>query len=268
MELQQRRVLVVRPRSLPDSGADRFVEQLAGAGAEPLHYPVMAIAPVAAPRGKASPCDALERIKQRVSALADYRAVIFVSRPAACLGGDWIGHYWPQLPVGVRFYAVGGGTAQVLAERGIDAVVPAEEMTSEGLLALPDLQQLSGEKVLICRGCGGRELLAEELRQRGAEVHYAELYRRQLCSDYRQPIYTALESGVDALAVHSGELLQALLALLPEPLRARLKTVPLLVPGQRLAALAGDAGFQQLVVAANALPECMVSALGRWYIKH
>ena len=42
--------------------------------------------------------------------------------------------------------------------------------SSEDILLLDELADISGSKVAIVRGIGGRELLAESLRQRGAEV--------------------------------------------------------------------------------------------------
>ena len=266
MALQGCRVLVIRPRLLPEWGADQFVEQLAAAGAEPFHYPVMAIRPFTIAQTGNVESPECQSITSRVISLANYSAAVFVSRVAAHLGAGWIDCYWPQLPVTTRFYAVGGSTAQVLDDKGISAVAPGADMTSEGLLALPELQQLDDQKVLIFRGCGGRELLAETLRQRGAQVHYAELYRREVIADYQQQIRASLRAGIDAVAVHSGEALDALQQLLPTSLHRVLKNSPLLVPGQRLASLARDAGFQQIAVSPNALPQSMVSTLGRWYI--
>ena len=266
MSLQGRRILVVRPQQLPALGDDQFVQQLGAAGAEPLHCPVMAIEPFAIPDAN-SPCSAtLETIKSQVLDLASYHAAIFVSRPAAYLGAQWITHYWPQLPVGVQCYAVGDSTAVVLAQQGIQAAAPQQQLNTEGLLLLPGLQQLHDKKVLVFRGCGGRESLAETLRDRGAAVHCAELYQRQQINDCQQQIGQALQSGLDAVVVHSGELLQALLQLLSKPQRHKLQSLPLLVPGQRLQLLAQRAGFENIVVSATALPQGMVSALSRWYI--
>jgi uroporphyrinogen-III synthase len=77
----------------------------------------------------------------------------------------------------LTWIAVGAATARVLAERGIDALRPANE-SSEGILALAPLNHVVGQRVLICAGRGGRPLLAEELTKRGARVSSLALYER------------------------------------------------------------------------------------------
>ena len=44
---------------------------------------------------------------------------------------------------------------------------------------MPALQQLPGQRCVVVRGVGGRELLAETMRARGAEVEYLNVYERQ-----------------------------------------------------------------------------------------
>ena len=77
----------------------------------------------------------------------------------------------------LTWIAVGSATARVLAERGIDALRPANE-SSEGILALSPLSRVVGQRVLICAGRGGRPLLEEELTRRGARVTSLALYER------------------------------------------------------------------------------------------
>ena len=76
-----------------------------------------------------------------------------------------------------NIWAVGAATARQLAECGLSARVP-EPASSEGLLeALP--ADLSGQRLALIKGAGGRRLLARELRARGAVVQIICTYRRR-----------------------------------------------------------------------------------------
>lgn len=78
-----------------------------------------------------------------------------------------------------RVIAVGQTTQQALFDKNISAICP-QQHTSEGVLLLPELSatNLCQKNVLIVRGDGGRELMAEQLSQRGAKVEYLESYQR------------------------------------------------------------------------------------------
>lgn len=108
-----------------------------------------------------------------------YAGVIFVSANAARRGLDVVAGCWPQWPYQLPLYAVGKGTAAVLDAAGLDVILP-ERADSEGLLALPALADVDGQRFLMFRGEGGRELLRDTLQTRGATVDVLELYRRVL----------------------------------------------------------------------------------------
>ncbi|MDN5863028.1 MAG: uroporphyrinogen-III synthase [Salinisphaera sp.] len=104
---------------------------------------------------------------------------VFISRNAV----DWL---W-RLPVDsmrllndCRLFAVGPATAARLHEYGLTQVAtPEVGADSESLLALRLLAAPHNEQILIVRGCGGRELIATTLRERGAVVEYLEVYERR-----------------------------------------------------------------------------------------
>ena len=110
--------------------------------------------------------------------LDQYHAVFFVSTNAAQLALQALQRLWPRWPVGVHWLAVGPATAEVLSAAGMAAQSPRTGFDSEALLELDCLRHLPGKRVLICRGDGGRELVAETLQRRGAEVDVLALYRR------------------------------------------------------------------------------------------
>lgn len=75
---------------------------------------------------------------------------------------------------GARVAAVGPGTARALAEHGISADIVPERFIAESLLEA--LEQLPIERALVVRAREGRDVLAEELRGRGAQVDVVALY--------------------------------------------------------------------------------------------
>jgi uroporphyrinogen-III synthase len=79
-----------------------------------------------------------------------------------------------------RVFAIGDSTKQALLTLGVEKVFsPAEEQEhSEGLLKLPELLNISHTNIVVFRGNGGRELIANTLKQRGAAITYIESYQR------------------------------------------------------------------------------------------
>ncbi len=187
--------------------------------------------------------------------------VVVVSPFAAECLVDALDRYWPQLPVGIDYYAVGASTAAALHHHlGVRVRVPppdSGEDTSEALLRLASLRALDGQRVLLVAGEGGRPLLADTLEARGATVTRLAVYRRRLL-DPAPPLQARLAEGdFRALVVSSGEILEYL---------ARWCTgaalnQPLIVSSARLATLAGKLGFRAPVVARGATPTALATAV-------
>jgi len=198
-----------------------------------------------------------------IQGLNRFDAVIVVSKPAARIGVDLLNRYEPQ-PSSPSWFSVGAATAQILADNGLSVGFPAEGDDSEALLELPSLREAVARpfsRVLIMRGEGGRELLAERLRELGASVEYLELYRRGL------PQYppTALPDRIEAerlngLVVSSGQGFEHLRQLAGDawPALARL---PLFVPSPRVAELARAAGALTVVDCRGASAAALLTAL-------
>ena len=211
--------------------------------------------------------DALAESAEQRALILDlhrYCAVIVVSKPAARFGLALLDRYWPQPPQAPRWFAVGAATAQILQEYGLSAMYPAQGDASEALLAMPELSAaltVHSPRVLIMRGEGGREFIAERLRGQGVTVDYLQLYRRN------QPAYppTLLIEQLTAqrlngISVSSGEGLAHLLQLAGAawPQVARL---PLFVPSARVAEQARAAGAEIVVDCCGASATALLAAL-------
>ena len=206
---------------------------------------------------------AIQDLEDKVLQLDCYQSLIFVSNNAVSFGGEVINNYWPQFPLKVDVIAVGPTTAEAASERfACEVIQPSSGMTSEDILRLPQLQDVSEKKIGIVRGQGGRELLADTLRERGAIVDYLEAYSRTPI-DYTSADFCnrLLEAGVNVLTVSSGESLDRLTHLLVDN-RKKLQQLNLLVPSQRVGRQAENAGYQQVHSASGADPLSFVSALG------
>jgi len=127
------------------------------------------------------------------------------------------------------------------------------------------MQSVRGLNIIIFRGEGGRELLGDTLRSRGATVHYAEVYRRTVPLFGRQALRSYFEEGtVDLVMITSGEGLRNLIAMCGPPIPSQLREVPLLVGSQRLQEEARGMPFQTILAARDPSDESMFKALCAW----
>jgi uroporphyrinogen-III synthase len=149
------------------------------------------------------------------------------------------------LPSRLRLVTVGESTAKALQKYGRSPdLCPREQSNSEALLALPEMQQVRGKNIVIFRGEGGRELLGETLRQRGASVVYAEVYRRAKPATDPGNLQDHLQRGkVDVISVTSNAGLVNLLELAGPAVRNTLLATPLVVMSERNIKHARRLGF-------------------------
>jgi uroporphyrinogen-III synthase len=151
----------------PVDQAKKLSTLISDAGGTPISYPLIEIAPLSNYRQFES---VIYEVKQ-------YDWAIFISSNA-------VQNSMPRLlkhgiPPNLKFAAIGPVTAAELQNFGVDQILtPANRFDSESLLALPEMHAMQGRKVMLFRGVGGRDLLAETLKRRGATVTFAECYQR------------------------------------------------------------------------------------------
>ena len=243
-ELKNLRVLVTRPAHQ----AENLCRLIAAAGGEPVAYPTLVIT---APRNP-------ERARQVLARLANYDIIVFISANAALFGFELLERGFPEGPA---VAAIGKGTAMQLERLGRKADIIPEEGDSEALLAMPQLRELSGRKVLIVRGEEGRERLAEGLRRRGAAVDYAEVYRRS-APDSTSGFEPA---SADVVTATSFEALANLEQLVGVERIEALHALPLAVFHPRIAEKARNSGYHgPLLVAREPGDKALVAAIAAW----
>ncbi len=229
-------IVVTRPRAQ----AAPLAQAIEAAGGTPLLFPLLEI----------HPADDPASLAEAVARLGEYAFAIFISPNA-------VDHAWPAIaqlgwPSALRPAAVGQGTVRALAAHGVSGcVAPTERFDSEALLALPELAAaaVDGRRIVIFRGDGGRELLADTLRERGARVDCVTCYRRSGPADGVAPLLAAWRAGrLDALTVSSSEGLRYLVDLLDGEGQAFLRQTPVFVPHARIADNARQLGLDRIIL--------------------
>jgi len=236
-DLQQLGVMVTRPAHQ----AEGLCGQIEQAGGRAIRLPLIEIS---------GPVD--ETAARAVLArLASFDIVIFVSANAVHQCYTYIGQ---DLPAGPQIATVGRGTARQLQQdfkRKAD-LLPVDGYNSEALLAMPALQQVKGKHILIVKGEGGRNLLADALADRGANVSYANVYRRGIPAGAKQQLDAIQQAEkVDVVVLTSGEGISNLLSLAGETSRVWLCGMTWLVIHPRLLDIARQAGCNNDIIVSD-----------------
>lgn len=142
------------------------IEQQAG---NAILFPLIAIAPL----------EDYSNFEQTISQLESAQWAIFISTNAVENAIPRLIKKLGKVPEHLKFAAIGQQTAKALALYGVPHVlIPQHRFDSESLLALPEMHDVAKQTVMIFRGVGGREILADTLKERGARIIFAESYRR------------------------------------------------------------------------------------------
>ena len=230
-----RHIVVTRPLAQ----AAHLLQALLERGAVPVKFPVLAIHDL---QDSSAIVDAAIR-------LDGFDLVIFVSPNAVEKALDVIlkQRQWPS---NLLVATMGRSSEQALAARGITRVIaPSLRFDSEALLDLPELQSIKGQRILICRGDGGRELLGTTLKERGGLVEFLTCYQRVQPSLDAAPLLSLWQEGkFDAVTLTSSEGLRNFCAMIGRLGMAWLKHTPTFVTHTRIAEFARDEGLESVVL--------------------
>jgi len=163
------RIIVTRP----PAQAEALVAQLLAAGVNAVALPLIDIAPVAD----------VQPLQRAWTELPVQALVMFVSANA-------VQHFMRQRPPGGAWPApvlagsTGPGTSAALREAGVPesrVVEPSgNDFDSEALWQRLQGRDWRGRRVMVVRGEGGRDWLAEQLADAGAQVEFIAAYQRVL----------------------------------------------------------------------------------------
>ena len=163
-------VLVTRPQPQ----ADDWVAQLQARGAQAAALPLLAID---GPADLQPVINAWQQLPRQALAMFVSPSAVerfFALRPA--------GTAWPAQVIAA---GTGPGTRRALCQAGVPEAQlctppnAAGQFDSEALWSvLAGRRDWRGQSALMVRGAGGRDWLADALRQQGAQVHFVEAYRR------------------------------------------------------------------------------------------
>lgn len=210
----------------------RLARALERRGARVLRFPLVVLA------GPADP-NAAQSV---LATIAENDLIVFTSANAARFAGALL----PDLASRVgrsRIASVGDATAAALERIGIMSNhVPSDGTSSEALLAMEtfDESHMAGLRVSIVKGEGGRDLLARELEQRGAQVTCVEVYRRRPPTGDLPSFLDRHGDAIDIAVLTSGESLERFAALAGQ---ARVAGVPMVLPSDRVLEQAVTMGF-------------------------
>ena len=182
------KVLVTRPAAQ----AEEWVAGLTRAGLKAVALPLICIAAAQDPLP----------LRAAWTTLTSHQLIFFVSPNAV----EWFFAARPNhqaWPEGLRAASPGPGTSAVLQRCGVaprlimEPAADAAQFDSEALWEVLQTQRWEGVSVLVVRGDGGRDWLAEQLREVGALVSFVSAYRRvapQFSNDNTAVLHSALSA--------------------------------------------------------------------------
>ena len=222
----------------PVDQAKKLSKLMTEAGGTPILFPLIEITAL----------NNYSQFETVIKDIAEYDWAIFISSNAVQNG-------MPRLlklgiPSHLQFAAIGPVTASELKAFGVkEVLIPMERFDSESLLALPEMGQVEGKKILLVRGVGGRDVLAETLRARGALVTFAECYQRinpQTNCDLLTQLYS--KNKLRGIVITSSEAMRHLLDLAGDS--EWLKNITLFVNHARIAEVPLQLGLKVAVASA------------------
>ncbi len=200
---------------------------------------------------------------------AAYNGVIFISGNAV----DWAqsclaANLWQRI-LACPLFAIGEQTASVLQKEinltlthperleNKQRVTHPQQMNSEGLLNLPELSDVKGQRWLIIKGKDGRDKLKTGLQAGGATVHELSVYQRQLPDSSSQERIVELQRMKPIWLISSIQALKNL----SQILNHQVQDCRIIISSDRIAEQAAELGFCIIAQAQDASDKQLVQSL-------
>lgn len=228
--LKNLRILNTRPLGQEKT----WSEAIKNAGGIAIEFPALSIDYL--PTSWVHSLDKLNNINQAIFISANAVNACFSALQAQQIA-------WPS---SIQVIAIGKATKKALIAHNISVNFTPDIEDSEHLLALPCLQRVHGQNILLFKGEGGRLLIEETLIARGAHLQIIPVYKRSL-PHYEQEFLELIwkNDAVDIILLTSETTIDNLFALFHnDAARAWLRSKPCLVISERLAQKAKAMGIE------------------------
>jgi len=248
-------VLVTRPVDQQQN----LVELIEHEGGKAIRFPTIEIAPTEHQR----------ELHDTLRHLDQYNLAVFISPNAAQFVFNSLSKLGLRLPNSLLLACVGKGCARAVEKYGyVLHAMPVSGIGSEGLLKHELLQRVQGKRVIIFRGNGGRELLADSLRERGAEVEYCECYRRKAPDIDAAPLIKQWRDGdIQVITITSTQALHNLKQMIGRDAVALLQDTPLIALSERIGEVATEMGCREVWVTDDTSDVAIVDTIKQWRTK-
>jgi uroporphyrinogen-III synthase len=204
MSLRGKRILVTRARHQ----AGRLAEALEEQGAEVLRLPTIEIIPP----------ETYAHLDALLEVITGFHWLILTSANAVAAVAERL--EFLRIPrdqlVHLQVAAVGQATASAVSQMGLKVACMPEEYVAEAVVAMLR-SRVAGRRILLARAAVARDVIPEQLRHCGADIHVVEAYRTVIPPDsiaQVRAMFAAGNSLPDAVTFTSSSTVTNFLALL------------------------------------------------------
>ena len=181
----------------PEEKSQQLAERLSNMAIKSTIQPLLAL-------------EAIAVSEQQLAMLESADIVLFVSQDAA----RFLHALKPELAKHSHCLAVGKSTAETVTELFNKPCSSPLVETSEGLLAMPELNNVASKQIVLVKGKGGRNKLAQELKAREAIFQPLAVYQRLANANLNDAMAAKWQAnGIDAVVLTSNASIDSFLAI-------------------------------------------------------